>query len=73
MLEKMLVVGEFQSEARQNYVMFARQSSGESVPSQPSTCTSYNTTDQIESSQVEDSGADESRKRGKGPKKLAAK
>ena len=73
MLEKMLVVGEFQSEARQNYVMFARQSSGESVPSQPSTCTSYNTTDQIESSQVEDSGADESRKRGKGPKKQAAK
>jgi hypothetical protein len=42
-------------------------------PSQPSTCTSYIMTDQIESSQVKDSRADESRKRGKGPKKQAAK
>ena len=42
-------------------------------PSQPSTCTSYITIDQVESSQVEDSRADESGKRGKGPKKQAAK
>ena len=41
--------------------------------SQPSTCTSYITIDQIESSQVEDSRTDESGKRGKGPKKQAAK
>ena len=42
-------------------------------PSQSSTCTSYITIDQIESSQVEDSRTDESGKRGKGPKKQAAK
>ena len=38
----------------------------------PSTCTSYGA-DQIESSQDEDSRADESGKRGKGPRKQAAK
>ena len=38
-------------------------------PSQPSASTSYITADQIESSQVEDSKADESRERGKGPNK----
>jgi len=44
-------------------------------PSQPSTSTSTSfmtTRNQIESSQAEDSRADESRKRGKGPKKQAA-
>ena len=38
-------------------------------PSQLSASTSYITADQIESSPVEDSKADESRKRGKGPNK----
>ena len=42
-------------------------------PSQSSTCTSYIMIDQIESSQVEDSRTGESGKRGKGPKKQAAK
>jgi len=49
-------------------------------PSEPSTSTSASTSasftttcNQIESSQAEDSMADESRKRGKGPKKQAAK
>ena len=42
-------------------------------PIQSSTCTSYIMIDQIESSQVEDSRTDESGKRGKGPKKQAAK